>query len=197
MTTIFFNFIPMAKPKIHVILGSIREGRAGEKVARWFMNAFKDNESAELELIDLKDFPLPMYADATPSSMRQGPHQNPDVQKWLEKVEQADGYIIITPEYNHGYSSVLKNALDYPYKEWHDKPVGFVSYGGLAGGARAVEQLRQVVAELHMIDVRDQVLIPTVWSAFDQDGNLQNTEMHLKNAKLVVEKVAKLAVQLK
>lgn len=187
----------MSKPKIHVILGSIREGRAGEKVAAWFMEAMKNCESAELQLLDLRDFPLPMFADATPPSQRQGPHANQDVQKWLDKVIEAEGFIIITPEYNHGYSSVLKNAIDYGYHEWADKPVGFVSYGGLAGGSRAVEQLRQVAGELHMHDIRDQVMIPLVWAAFDENGKLHHAESLEKTAKLVVDKVAELATKLK
>ncbi len=182
--------------KIHVILGSIRVGRAGEKVAKWFMKAVSEVPNVELKLIDLLDYPLPMFAEAVPSSMRQDPHENPAIQKWLSTIAEADGFIIITPEYNHSYSSVLKNALDYPYHEWRDKPVGFVSYGGFAGGARAVEHLRQVAGELHMLDVRDQVLIPTVWSAFDEQGNLVHAEMHNKNAVNVVEKVADLARKL-
>lgn len=187
----------MNRPKIHVILGSIREGRAGEKVAAWFMDAMKDCESAQLKLIDLRDFPLPLFADATPPSQRKGPHGDPAVQKWLDEVSEADGFIIITPEYNHGYSSVLKNAIDYGYHEWADKSVGFVSYGGLSGGSRAVEQLRQVAGELHMYDVRDQVLIPMIWAAFDENGKLNHAESLAKTAKLVVDKVAELAMKLK
>ena len=173
----------MNKPKILVILGSIREGRAGEGVAKWFMEAVRSIDSAELEFVDLKDWPMPMFADAQSPSMRTGPHPNPMVQKWLDKVAGADGYIIITPEYNHSFSSVLKNALDYPYKEWNEKPIGFVGYGGFAGGARAVEHLRQVAGELRMYAVRDQVLIPVVWAAFDEKGNLLNAATHEKNAK--------------
>lgn len=182
----------MNKPKIQVILGSIREGRNGKKVADWFMNIAKSFDTAEFELVDLLDYPLPLFADAVPSSMREGPHANPQVQKWLDKVRSADGYIMITPEYNHSYSSVLKNAIDYPYKEWADKFIGFVGYGGMAGGARAVEHLRQVAGELHMYDVRDQVLIPAVWAAFDENGQLNHAEMHEKNAKLMLSKVIEL-----
>jgi len=192
LTNIFMN-----KPKIHVILGSIREGRAGVNVAKWFMEAMKDYKDAELELVDLKDYPLPLFDDAVLPGMRQGLHKNPAVQKWLDKVNSADGYIIITPEYNHGYPSALKNALDFPYKEWGNKAVGFVSYGGGAGGGRAVEQLRQVAGELHLYDVRDQVLIPMIWSAFDKDGKLLNADIHIKTALAVTDAVTKLSVQLK
>lgn len=184
-------------PHILVILGSIRESRAGEKVARWFMEATRDVSVAQLEFVDLRDFPLPFFADAQTPSSRTGAHPNPDVQKWLDKVDSADGYIIITAEYNHSIPAVLKNALDYPYKEWNNKAVGFVSYGSAAGGSRAVEHLRQIASELRMHDVRDQVLIPFIWKAFDVQGNLENHEAHTKSAVLVVESVAKLAMQLK
>ena len=90
--------------------------------------------------------------------------------RWVAKVAEADGYIIVTPEYNHGYPASLKNALDYPYDQWNDKSVGFVSYGGYAGGARAVEQLRQVAAELRLADVRNSVHIIFAGQAFSEDG---------------------------
>ncbi len=186
----------MNKPKIKVILGSIREGRSGEKVSTWLMQTLQSNTTAELSLIDLRDYPLPMYADAIPPTMRQGSHPIALVQKWLDEIASADGLIIVTPEYNHSFSSALKNALDYIAREAADKPVGFVSYGGGAGGARAVEQLRQVVGELRMYDVRDQVAIPMIWAAFDEAGSLQNVDMHEKNAKLMFSKVVELAQKL-
>lgn len=187
----------MEKPTIAVILGSIREGRAGEKVAKWFMEALKENVHAHLELVDLREYPLPLFADATPPSMRQGLHPNADVQKWLEKIAAADGFVIITPEYNHGYPGPLKNAIDYAYAEWNGKPVGFVSYGGLAAGSRAVEQLREVVVELQMIPVREQVMIPLVWQAFDSSGMPEHADSLAKTANDMVAKVAELAGKLK
>jgi NAD(P)H-dependent FMN reductase len=186
----------MNKPKILVILGSIREGRLGEKVAKWFMQTVKDNPSANFQLVDLKDHPLPMFADSNETRHAEV-HPNGDVQKWRELMASGDGFIWITPEYNHSYSSVLKNAIDYCYKQWNEKPLGFVSYGGFAGASRAVEHLRQVAAELRMYDVRDQVLIPAAWMAFDEQGNLKDSEAHAQNAKLMVDKVAELALKLK
>ncbi|OGY31494.1 MAG: hypothetical protein A2805_01550 [Candidatus Andersenbacteria bacterium RIFCSPHIGHO2_01_FULL_46_36] len=187
----------MNKPNIAVILGSIREGRAGEKVAKWFMDATKEITSAQFTLVDLKDHPLPLFADAISPAYREGKHTNPDVQAWLDSIAGADGYIFITPEYNHGVPGPLKNAVDYGYKEWNGKPIGFVGYGGVAGGARSIEHWRQIAAELQMFDVREAVLIPIVWEAFDAEGKLQNSEMHAKTANIIVEKVAKLATQLK
>ncbi len=180
-------------PNIQVILGSIRAGRVGEKVAQWFMETMSGRTDAQFQLVDLRDYPLPLFADAVPPSQREGKHADPAVQKWLDTVAAADGYVWITPEYNHSFSSALKNALDYPYKEWNGKPVGFVSYGGVAAGSRATEHLRQVAAELRMYDVRDQVLIPAVWAAFDAAGVLLDAEKHRKNADLMVTEVIRLA----
>lgn len=186
------------KPDIAVILGSVREGRNGEKVAKWFMKEAGQNQSANLRLVDLLDYPLPIYADSDVVKNRSGAHPNPAVQKWLDVVESADGYIIITPEYNRSFSSVLKNAIDYGYKQWNNKPVGFVSYGAFAGGARAVEQLRTIAAELQMYDVRDHVSIAKIWQAFGPDGKLtEDNDRQEKTANAIVEKVAELAVKLK
>lgn len=178
-------------------MGSIREGRNGEKVAKWFMETFKDYPDAQLELIDLRDYDLPMFADAiTPSARSNNKHPNPKVQKWLDKVNSAQGYIFITPEYNHSISSALKNAIDYAFVEWHHKPVGFISYGGVAGGARAVEHLRGIAAQIKLYSVREQVLIPFVWNAFDENGVLQDSERYTKKAKDVLDEVVKLANKL-
>jgi len=187
----------MNKPKIQVILGSIREGRAGEQVAQWAMEALKDNQNVELELVDLADYPMPLYADSNETKNRDGAHPDPVVQKWIEKISQADGYIIITAEYNHSYTSGLKNALDYADKALYEKPVGFIGYGGAAGGSRAIEHLRQVITELHMYSVRDQVVIPAIWAAFDEQGNLTNSQAYAKTANAIADKVSDLATKLR
>ena len=187
----------MFKPKIAVITASIREGRAADKVLNWFKGAVKENQSAELFYLDLRDYPMPLYADSDATRHREGKHPIPDVQKWLDQIAAADGFVILAAEYNRGYPAVLKNAIDYGSKEWNEKPIGFIAYGGFAGGARSVEQLRQVVAELRMYDVRDMVVIPQVWAAFDESGNLKVKEPNTKNANLMLNKVAELAVKLK
>ncbi len=139
--------------KIGIIIGSTREGRFADKPATWLCNRMKDYSDVSVELIDLREYPLPYFNEAIPPSMIQEPYADPQVQKWTQKVAETDAYIIVSPEYNHGYSAVLKNALDYVSKEWANKPVSFVSYGS-AGGARAVEQLRQVVIELQMAPMK-------------------------------------------
>jgi NAD(P)H-dependent FMN reductase len=114
------------------------------------------------------------------------------VQAWAQKVEEADGYILVTPEYNFGYSAVLKNALDHLYYQWNDKPVGFVGYGGISGGLRAVQQLRQVVVELGMVQTHAQVIVHWVGRAFDDDGQLRDP-MHANAASALLDEIAEWA----
>jgi NAD(P)H-dependent FMN reductase len=154
------------RPRVLVILGSTREGRIGEKVAHWLMRKLAVRTDADFELVDLRDHPLPIYEGPA------GDRPPPAVQRWKDTVDGADGYVVVTPEYNHGYPAGLKSALDHAYAEWHRKPVAFVSYGGHAAGYRAVEQLRLVAVELQMVPIREQVGIQAPWSAFDADGEL-------------------------
>lgn len=156
--------------KIQVILGSTRPQRQSEKVGKWVVEQISKNEDIEVELIDLKDWPLPFYNEVSGVSYLKGNFSIDLAKKWGEKIEEADGYIIVTPEYNHGYSAVLKNALDYAYLEWNNKPVAFVAYGGMVGGARVVEQLREVAIELQMAPIREALYFPKIWEAFDDNG---------------------------
>ncbi len=147
------------KLKIKIILGSIRNGRFGERPARWIYDELVKREDMEVELLDLKDYPMPLFDSETSPAWANKKYQNEVVQKWSAKIDEADGYIIVSPEYNHGYSSALKNALDWIAPEWYKKPVGFVGYGS-AGGARAIEQLREVVIELKMVPINRSIHIP-------------------------------------
>jgi NAD(P)H-dependent FMN reductase len=142
--------------KIGIILGSTRPGRNGEQVARWILDIASKRTDAEFELIDLLDFPLPHLDETMPPSM--GQYENEHTRAWAAKVDSYDGFVMVTPEYNHSTSGVLKNALDFVYAEWNNKAVGFVSYGSV-GGARAVEHLRLIAGELQMADVRQQVAL--------------------------------------
>lgn len=166
--------------KVQIILGSTREGRQGEKVAKWIHELALKRNDFKTESIDLKDWNFSFLHDQSPPSL--GKYSDPIVQKWAEKINEADAYIIVTPEYNHGYSAVLKNSLDVIYKEWNNKPVTFVSYGGFVGGSRAVEQLRQVAIELQMAPIREAIFIPFVWEAFNEQGILKNLEEYNKRA---------------
>ena len=142
--------------RIGIILGSTRPNRNGEQVARWVYDNASRRSDAEFELVDLRDYPLPHLDEPLPPSM--GQYQNEHTRQWAEKIASFDGFVIVTPEYNHSTSGVLKNAIDYLYAEWNNKAVGFVSYGGV-GGARAAEHLRLVAGELQMADVRQQVAL--------------------------------------
>src|SRR5689334_23922652 len=142
--------------KIGIILGSTRPGRNGEQVAKWVYDVASRRDDAEFELVDLLDYPLPHLDEPLPPSF--GDYRNEHTKQWASKIASFDDFVIVTPEYNHGPSGVLKNALDYLYAEWNNKAVGFVSYGGV-GGARAVEHLRLVAGELQMADVRQQVAL--------------------------------------
>ncbi len=165
----------MSKPKILIVLSSIREGRSGQTVANWATKQIDQRQDADFELVDLKDYSMPLYDQAvTPSVMDGKPYDIDTVQAWTKKIGEADGFVFITAEYNHGVPSALKNAIDYVYQQWNNKALGFISYGSIAGGARAVEHLRGVAAELQMADVRAAVHIPNVWAAFDEQGQLKD-----------------------
>src|SRR5512145_1875939 len=133
--------------KVAIILGSTRPGRNGEAVAHWVYEIAQKRSDAKFELLDVRDFNLPLLDEPVPPSM--GQYSKPHTKAWAAKIEQFDAFVFVTAEYNHGIPAALKNAIDFLFKEWNHKAAGFVSYGS-AGGARAVEQLRLVMAEIHV-----------------------------------------------
>jgi NAD(P)H-dependent FMN reductase len=145
--------------RIAVILGSTRPGRRGEPVAHWVMARARQRVDAEFELIDLLDYPLPHLDEALPPSM--GQYQNAHTRDWAATIGRFDGFVFVTPEYNHSTSGVLKNAIDFLYAEWNNKAMGVVSYGA-TGGTRAAEHLRLIAGELQMADVRTNVALSLV-----------------------------------
>jgi NAD(P)H-dependent FMN reductase len=155
--------------RIGIILGSTRPGRNGEQVARWVLEQASRRTDATFELIDLLDYPLPHLDEPLPPSM--GQYQNQHTRDWAAKIAAYDGFVIVTPEYNHGTSGVLKNAIDYLYAEWNNKAVGFVAYGAV-GGARAIEHLRLVAGELKMADVRTGVAL-SMFADFEDFSRLK------------------------
>jgi NAD(P)H-dependent FMN reductase len=142
--------------RIGIIVGSTRPNRNGEQVARWVYEVASHRPDAEFELIDLRDYPLPLLDEPLPAL--RGKYQHAHTRAWSRTIAAFDGFVIVTPEYNHSTSGVLKNALDFLYAEWNNKAVGFVSYGGV-GGARAAEHLRLVCGALQMADVPQQVAV--------------------------------------
>lgn len=159
--------------KIKIILGSTRPNRFSEKPGKWLLEFARKKKEVEFELLDLRDYPLPFYEEpVSPIMIQDGAYSNEICRKWASKIREADAFIIVSPEYNHGISGVLKNALDSVYAEWNKKPVGFIAYGGV-GGARAVEHLREVAIELQMVPLRNAVHIPQHWNLLDEKGNLK------------------------
>lgn len=156
-----------SKVKIALIYGSAREGRLCETVVKWARALISSTEEVELDVIDPRD-----YGFASPNST----NLRRDSFELRRHIDQADAFIVVVPEYNHGYPAVLKELIDAAYGEWNAKPVAFISYGGTSGGIRAVEQLRQVFAELHVVTIRDGVAFANVWDKFDDNGNLPAPE---------------------
>jgi NAD(P)H-dependent FMN reductase len=142
--------------KIAIIIGSTRPGRKGEAIAKWVYEIAQNRNDAEFELVDIKDYDLPLLDE--PMSPGMGPdhytHQHTKI--WSAKIASFDAFVFVTPEYNHATSGALKNAIDFLYHEWVNKSAGFVGYGG-ASGARAVENLRLIMGELQVADVKAQV----------------------------------------
>jgi NAD(P)H-dependent FMN reductase len=158
----------MGPPHVQVVIASTRVRRRGGIVGRWVAGVVGARADCTSELLDLRTWDLPFFVAARPPA-RGGP-QDDRAREWGETVARGDAYVIVTPEYNHGYPAALKNALDHVYDPWVRKPVAFVGYGGSGGGVRAVEQLRLVAAELQMASVRQQVVIPRAFRAFDEAG---------------------------
>lgn len=177
------------KPKIQIVLGSTREGRSGAHVAKWVQETLRKRDDAKFEFLDLQEWKLPFFEDSRMPGDIHGDFPDPKAKEWSKKIKEGDGYLVINPEYNRGYSAVLKNSMDYLFNEWNKKPIGFVSYGNIAGGARAVEQLKLVSIELEMIPIRRAVHIPNVWEAFDENGNLKNSERFEKGLHEVVDQL--------
>ncbi len=146
----------MAKPKIGLIVGSTRPGRFADHPAKWIKELAEKRGDIEVEMLDLRDWPLPFFEEEM--SPAYAPSKNAVAQRWQKKIDSLDGFIVTAAEYNRGPTAVLKNALDYGYKEWNRKPIAFVGYGGV-GGARSIEQLRLHAVELQMAPIRSAVHI--------------------------------------
>lgn len=144
----------MRKPKIAVIIGSTRKARFADKPAAWLMEQVGKRDDMEFELVDLRDFNLPLFDEMASNAWM--PSQDPSAVAWQDRIGEFDGYIFVTGEYNHSITGSLKNALDQAYKEWNRKPAGALGYGGV-GAARAIEHLRTIAVELQMVPLRNAV----------------------------------------
>jgi NAD(P)H-dependent FMN reductase len=160
--------------KIGIIVGSTRPGRHADAVAQWVKDVADLRGDAEYEIVDLADFPLPHLDEAFPAAMQQ--YANDHTKQWSAKIAEFDGYVFVTPEYNHSTSGVLKNAIDYLNVEWNNKAAGIVSYGSV-GGARAAEHLRLILGELQVADVRQQVTM-SIFTDFENFANFTPADSH-------------------
>ncbi len=158
--------------KIKIIIGSVREKRFATHPAAWIATLAATNPTWAIETLDLLDYPLPFYTNAqSPKALKQQ-YDNPTVKKWADKIDEADGFIVIAPEYDHSIPAVLKNAFDHVFYEWHNKPIAFVAYGTV-GGARSVEHLRAMAIELGLAPIRNAVHIFSPWTLTDENKELK------------------------
>lgn len=172
--------------KIGIIIGSTRQGRNGAAVAQWMYDfAVQRNDGVAYELVDLVEYPLPFLGASVPEAMQFD--ANAAMTAWSDKMSSFDGYIFVSPEYNHATSGVLKNALDYLHSEVYNKAAGFVAYGGL-GGARAIENLRLILGELQIADVRTAVTF-SLMTDFDNMKSFKPAHYHANNANQMLDQL--------
>ncbi|WP_275561466.1 NAD(P)H-dependent oxidoreductase [Streptomyces sp. 5-6(2022)] len=157
--------------RLAIIIGSTRDGRFGPKVADWFAGHATLRPDMSVDVVDLAETPLP-----TALTHRPGAEDVAALEAVTPRLDAADAFAVVTPEYNHSYPASLKNAIDWHFTQWQAKPVGFVSYGGISGGLRAVEHLRPVFAEVHAVTVRDTVSFHNAGGLFGEDGRLKDPE---------------------
>jgi NAD(P)H-dependent FMN reductase len=183
----------MSDLKIGIILGSTRPGRNGKQVADWVLDRAGARTDAEYELVDLADYPLPHLDEAIPPTM--GQYAGEHTKAWAAKIAEFDGFIFVSPEYNHSTSGVLKNAIDYLYAEWNNKAAAFVSYGSL-GGARAIEHLRAITSELQIAHVRQQLSF-SLFTDFENFSIFKPADLHDAPATVLFEQLESWARALK
>ena len=171
--------------KIGIIVGSTRPGRNAEAVAQWVYKTADKRSDAKFELVDIKDFNLPVLDEPVPATMNQ--YMNSYTKAWAEKIDSLDAFIFVTPEYNHAPSGALKNAIDFIYAEWNNKAAGFVSYGSM-GGVRAVEHLRLIMGELQVADVRAQVAL-SLFTDFENYSVFKPAQNHETSLNTMIDQV--------
>jgi len=183
----------VTKPVLHVIIGSTRPGRVGPAVARWFFDIAAAEGSFDVELVDLADYDLPIFDEPHHPVLRQYEHEH--TKRWSATIERADALVFVIPEYNHSFNAATKNAIDFLHHEWKHKPVGLVSYGGMAMGVRAVQALKPVFAQLRLV-FGGEVTIPLPLNPV-VDGVLTSNEVLDNGARAIVKELAVLSAPLK
>jgi NAD(P)H-dependent FMN reductase len=171
--------------RVAILTGSTRPGRKSLDVAKWVYEKAKERTGMEFEIVDIKDYDLPLLDEPVPPSM--GQYSKEHTKKWSATINGFDAFVFVTPEYNHGIPGVLKNAIDFLYKEWNNKAAGIVSYGSI-GGARSAEQLRLVMGELQVADVRAQVML-SLFTDFENMTVFKPAEYHLKSLNTMLDQL--------
>jgi NAD(P)H-dependent FMN reductase len=179
--------------RLAIIIGSTRPGRVGEQVGRWVYDLARKRQDGEFELVDLAEINLPLLDEPVPPS--QGKYSKPHTKNWAAKIDSFDGFVFVTAEYNHGIPGALKNAIDFLYREWNNKAAGFVGYGS-AGGARAVEHLRLVMAEVQVATVRNQVAL-SLYTDFENYTKFKPAVHHEKSLSGMLDQLVAWAGALK
>lgn len=177
----------MSSPVLQVIIASTRPGRVGLPVAQWFAGVAAEHAGFEVETVDLAEINLPLLDEPRHPRLRQYEHQH--TKDWSATVERADAFAFVMPEYNYGFNAALKNALDYLNAEWQHKPVGFVSYGGVSAGTRAVQMIKQVVTALKMVPIVEAVSIPFVAQFLDSEGKVVPNEVMQASATAMLDEL--------
>jgi len=176
-------------PRLMIIIASTRPGRVGLPVAEWFTGVAEEHGAFEVGVVDLAAMDLPFLDEPNHPRLRQYVHQH--TRDWSAKVDAADAFVFVMPEYNFGFNAPLKNALDYLHQEWRDKPVGFVSYGGIAAGTRAVQMVKQVVTSLKMTPLFEAVYIPFVARVMDDERQVQANEVMERTARAMLDELVR------
>jgi NAD(P)H-dependent FMN reductase len=175
--------------RVAVIIGSARGGGAGLSVAEWFTGHVGHRTDIDLDVVDVAGLDLPVSMPGWDGLPAPAPGTQAVLADVSPRLAAAEAFVVVTPEYNHSFPASLKNLIDWHYTQWQAKPIGFVSYGGLSGGLRAVEQLRQVFAELHAMTVRDSVSLHGPWSGLSEDGRPLDTTICESAAKNMVDQL--------
>ena len=179
--------------KVGIIVGSTRPGRKAPAIAQWAHELLKSRKDAEYEIVDIADYNLPLLDEPVPPSL--GQYTKAHTKVWAAKIASLDGFIFVTPEYNHGTSGALKNAIDFLFREWNNKAAAFIGYGG-AGGVRAVESLRLTMGEIKVADVRAQVML-SLYTDFENFTTFQPHERHAKAVHAMADDLIAWTVALK
>lgn len=182
-------------PALHVVIASTRPGRVGLPVGQWFAQAAREHGAFDVEIVDLAELSLPFMDEPNHPRLRQYTRQH--TRDWSAKVAAADAFAFVMPEYNYGFTAPLKNAIDYLHHEWHYKPVGLVSYGGISAGLRAAQMIKQVVTTVKMFPLPEAVSIPFVAQFIDDEGVLRPNQTMEQAASVMLDELASLEATLR